>query len=211
MKFDVRALKGLNQLDFEQVHRWPHEVKIVVASIVVLFVLGLGSYMFIMPKLPLLQDAAAQETQLRTEYLAKQRLARNLPAYQAQYATLSADFKAMLKALPTSNETPGLLDDITYVGTTSGLSFRLLNWLPEREKTFYTELPIQLEVTGSYHAFGQFVAKLANLPRIVTLHDFSLEQHDEQLRLQLQARTYRANGQAKRQSNESHAASADAE
>ena len=80
----------------------------------------------------------------------------------------------MLKSLPTSNETPGLLDDITYVGTSAGLTFKLLNWQPEIPKEFYTELPIQIEVTGSYHEFGDFVSNIANLPRIVTLHDFEV-------------------------------------
>ena len=97
----------------------------------------------------------------------------------------------MLKSLPTSNETPGLLDDISYVGTTSGLTFRLLQWQPEIEKEFYTELPIQFEVTSQYHDFGQFVTKIATLPRIVTLHDFALTNETEGLRLQMQARTYR--------------------
>ena len=80
----------------------------------------------------------------------------------------------MLKSLPTSNETPGLLDDITYVGTSAGLTFRLLNWQQEIPKEFYTELPIEVEVKGSYHEFGSFVSSIAGLPRIVTLHDFEL-------------------------------------
>jgi len=97
----------------------------------------------------------------------------------------------MLKSLPTSNETPGLLDDITLVGTSAGLTFRLLNWKKEIPKEFYTELPIQMEVTGGYHNFGQFASDIAGLPRIVTVHDFAVTQEDNTLKLKVEAKTYR--------------------
>ncbi len=193
MNFDFQQLKKLNQLDFDQVHRWPREIRIVVAIIVALFVIILGNYLLIAPKLPQLEQSQQAEEKLRSQFLAKQRIASNLSMYQTQFAELEKDFSQMLKALPTSNETPGLLDDITYVGTTSGLRFQLLQWQPEQRKSFYTELPIQLEVTGQYHAFGQFVAKIANLPRIVTLHDFTVHFSDDNLQLQMQAQTYRTN------------------
>jgi type IV pilus assembly protein PilO len=83
------------------------------------------------------------------------------------------------------------LDDITYVGTSAGLTFRLLNWQQEIPKEFYTELPIEVEVKGSYHEFGSFVSSIAGLPRIVTLHDFELTSEEDSLRLQMQAKTYR--------------------
>ena len=191
MKFDVAQLKQLNELDFEQVATWPHEVKWVVAIVTALFSLGLGWFLLVSPKLPLLDSASAEEATLKSQYQAKYRTAVNLSSYQEKLKQMQQDFAFMLKSLPTSNETPGLLDDITYVGTTSGLTFRLLQWQPEIEKEFYTELPIQLEVTGKYHDFGQFVTKIATLPRIVTLHDFALTNETEGLRLQMQARTYR--------------------
>mgnify|MGYP001241320782 FL=1 len=59
-------------------------------------------------------------------------------------------------------------------------------------KEFYTELPIEMEVSGGYHNFGEFVSKVADLPRIVTLHDFSMTQTSSGLSLQLQAKTYRS-------------------
>ncbi|UTP72941.1 type 4a pilus biogenesis protein PilO [Alteromonas sp. LMIT006] len=193
MNFDFQQLKKLNQLDFDQAHRWSKEMRIVVAFSIAVFVSILASYLLVAPKLPLLEQSQLTETELRTQFLAKQRIASNLPAYQTQFAKLEEDFSQMLKALPTNNETPGLLDDITYVGTTSGLRFQLLQWQPEQRESFYTELPIQLEVTGQYHAFGQFVANIANLPRIVTLHDFTVNFSNNSLKLQMQAQTYRTN------------------
>ena len=191
MKFDVSKLKEINELDFEQVAVWPFEVKTVVAVFVAIIGLVGGYYALVESKLPTLEAAQKREEELKQNYQAKYRIAVNLTAYEEQLARLQSDFSSMLKSLPTSNETPGLLDDITLVGTSAGLTFRLLNWQQEVPKEFYTELPIQMEVTGGYHNFGQFASDIAGLPRIVTVHDFEISQEANTLKLKVQAKTYR--------------------
>lgn len=105
---------------------------------------------------------------------------------------MEAQFTELLRRLPSSNETPGLLDDLTYVGTSSGLTFLKIGWMPEVRKEFYTELPIKLEVIGKYHEFGQFVSKVSELPRIVSLHDFRIENAGNgELVFSVVAKTYR--------------------
>lgn len=192
MQFDFNKLKELNELDFDQIEIWPFEVKTVVALFVAIIALIGGYYTLVKDKLPMLEKAQLQEVDLKQSYQGKYNIAVNLPAYQDQLERLENDFSSMLKSLPTSNETPGLLDDITFVGTSSGLTFKLLNWQKEVPKEFYTELPIQIEVTGNYHAFGQFVSDIAALPRIVTVHDFEVTQELSTLKLKLAAKTYRA-------------------
>lgn len=190
-KFDFAKLKELNELDFEQIAIWPFEVKTVVALFVVIIVSAISYFGLISPKLPLLDTAEQKEAELKLQFEAKYRLAVNLSAYKKQLAKIEDDFSSMLKSLPTRNETPGLLDDITYVGTSAGLTFRLLNWENEIPKEFYTELPIKIEVSGGYHNFGEFVSKVAGLPRIVTMHDFDITTEQGGLRLSLLAKTYR--------------------
>jgi type IV pilus assembly protein PilO len=192
MKFDFTQLREIQDLDFEQVAVWPFEVKTLVAIIVALIGLVGGYYLMVDAKLPILEAAQKQETQLKQNYQAKYRIAVNLQAYEQQLSQLKSDFSSMLKSLPTSNETPGLLDDITLVGTSAGLTFRLLNWQREIPKEFYAELPIEMEVTGGYHNFGQFASEIAGLPRIVTVHDFEVTQEQNTLKLTVQAKTYRA-------------------
>ncbi len=192
MKFDINKLKEVNELDFEQVAIWPNEIKILVGFVCAIIVGAISYYAIISNKLPLLQSAQNDEIELRQTFEAKYSVAVNLSAYEEQLERMQKDFSSMLKSLPTSNETPGLLDDVTYVGTDAGLSFKLLNWQQEIPKEFYTELPIQIEVSGSYHEFGEFSSNVANLPRIVTLHDFDIEVKDGELIMRMQAKTYRA-------------------
>ncbi len=195
MKFDFNKLKEINDLDFEQLATWPFEVKSLVAVFVVVVGLVGGYYFLIKDKLPVLETAQKKELSLKQIYQGKYRIAVNLQAYEEQLTQLQNDFSSMLKSLPTSNETPGLLDDITLVGTSAGLTFRLLNWQREIPKEFYSELPIEMEVFGGYHDFGQFASEIAGLPRIVTVHDFEVTQEANTLKLKVQAKTYRTSNE----------------
>ena len=53
--------------------------------------------------------------------------------------------------------------------------------------------PSTSSVVGSYHKIGSFVSSVANLPRIVTLHDFTIEpvSGPDGLRMTIVAKTYR--------------------
>lgn len=191
LNFDLSEF-DINDIDFENMGSWPTAAKVAMALVVAIAVSVL-SYMFLVSgKISELEQAEANEQQLRKTYRIKYGAAVNLDSYKSQMTDMEQNFSLLLKRLPSSHETPGLLDDITYVGTTSGLTFIRINWLPEVENEFYTELPIQIEVIGDYHEFGQFVSKVAALPRIVTLHEFSIEDaRDKELRLNVVAKTYR--------------------
>ena len=80
-----------------------------------------------------------KEAELRSTYRTKYAVASRLEIYKQQMQEMEEKFSQLLKKLPTSNETPGLLDDLSYVGTTSGLTFVKIGWLPEIKKEFYTE------------------------------------------------------------------------
>ena len=182
----------INDLDLENMGSWPVTVKVIFAIIVAALVSILSYYLLIDSKIDQLRADKQKETELRQLYQSRYAAAVNLEAYREQMKEMEQTFSFLLKQLPTTHETPGLLDDITYVGTTSGLNFLKINWEPEVEKEFYTELPIRIDVVGDYHRFGNFVSEVAKLPRIVSLHDFTIQADgDNRLRFNVVAKTYR--------------------
>lgn len=182
----------INDLDLENMGSWPVTVKVIFAVIVAALVSVLSYYLLIDSKIDQLRADKQKETELRQLYQSRYAAAVNLEAYREQMKEMEQTFSFLLKQLPTTHETPGLLDDITYVGTTSGLNFLRINWEPEVEKEFYTELPIRIDVVGDYHQFGNFVSEVAKLPRIVSLHDFTIQADgDNRLRFNVVAKTYR--------------------
>ena len=191
IKFDASQF---DNLELDNIGQWPAAAKLLLAIFLAVVVLGLGYMGLISDQIKKLDRVYAEEGKLKQSYRTKYHIAANLDLFRAQMLEAEDTFANQLRSLPNSHETPGLLDDITFIGTTSGLDFVKLEWQPEISKEIYNELPIDIEVIGPYHSFGQFVSKIAGLPRIVTLHDFNIEiaQSDtETLNLKLQAKTYR--------------------
>lgn len=191
MKFDASQFENL---ELENIGQWPTAAKLVLTIFLSVVVLGLGYVGLVSDKIKQLEQVIAEEATLKESYKAKYHVAANLELFRAQMLEAEDIFANQLRRLPNSHETPGLLDDITFVGTISGLNFVKLEWQPEIRKEIYIELPIDIEVNGSYHSFGNFVSKVAGLPRIVTLHDFKIDimsKNKDTLNLKLKAKTYR--------------------
>jgi len=62
-------------------------------------------------------------------------------------------------------------------------------------KDYYAELPISIKVSGRYHDIGAFAGDIANLSRIVTLHNLNVVSAPRDasgaLAMEATARTYR--------------------
>ena len=184
----------LGDLDVNNIGSWPNPVKIIIMVIVFVAVLGGGYYGYLTDKLQLLERAELKEVDLRKDYEAKSEKAANLEAYRAQKAEMEATFGALLRQLPSDTEVPGLLDDITRTALDNELTIESIELQNERNTEFYVELPIDIVVEGSYHKIGSFVSGVANLSRIVTLHDFIISPQDgnpENLKMTILAKTYR--------------------
>lgn len=191
MNFD---LSQFDDLELENIGQWPVAAKLLLSIFLAVVVMFMGYFFLISDKMDLLDRVVVEESTLKQQFSSKYRIAANLELFKAQMIEAESIFATQLRSLPNSHEIPGLLDDITFIGTTSGLDFVKLNWQPEIVKEIYIELPIDIEVIGSYHQFGNFVSEIAGLPRIVTLHDFNIDiaqASNEMLRLKLQAKTYR--------------------
>lgn len=192
-------LRGLDiaSLDLNNVGAWPAAFKALILLLLFVVVLVLGYFFYLTDKQTLLETAQKQETSLKAEYESKAFQAANLPQYRQQKEEMEASFGAMLRQLPSDTEVPGLIEDITLAALDNGLTIESIDLQPERKAEFYVELPITIVVTGEYHDIGAFVSAVANLSRIVTLHDFKIQPSPSpaNLKMSIVAKTYRYLGE----------------
>jgi type IV pilus assembly protein PilO len=94
--------------------------------------------------------------------------------YKKRMEDAQAKFNIAAKALPEKDEVPSLLTSISLVGSEAGLEFLLFKPEAEVLKDFYAELPITMELSGSYHDLGVFFDQLAGMPRIVNINKFEI-------------------------------------
>ncbi len=198
LKDQLEQLQNVDfaNLDPNNIGMWPLALKAIVLVIAFIAALGGGYYFYVMPLLEEQANLARQEQTLRSEFEQKAGQAANLEELKQQRVEMEDSFGALLRQLPSDTEVPGLLEDITLTGLDAGLKFQAIQLQPERRQEFYIELPISITVEGLYHNMGAFVSGVANLSRIVTLHDFRIapaagNADGGVLVMQIEARTYR--------------------
>lgn len=190
---EVKTFNWNDLNDPDTIGVWPGPVKLLIGVLLFSALLGAGYWFHIKDMQGELAIAAGAEDGLKADLESKAVLAANLDAYRQQMMDMEDSFGDLLRQLPGQTEVPGLLEDITFTGLGSGLEISKIALQNEVTKEFYIELPINIEVTGTYHDFGAFVSGVSSLSRIVTLHDFSITSGDKNggLHMKITARTYR--------------------
>ena len=192
--FDRASLqfKGLNP---QQPGQWPLLPKIfawvaagAAALLVVWFVLVSGAS-------DQLDAERKIEPGLKDDYRSKLSQAVNLSELRKQKQQVQEYVTQLERQLPGKAEMDALLSDINQAGIGRGLQFELFRPGQVEIKDYYAVLPIALRVTGRFHDVGAFTADVANLSRIVTLHNLAItplaKDASGNLTMDAVARTYR--------------------
>ncbi len=176
--------------------QWPLLPKLASFLLAIVVVVILGWVALLSSQSDELQAERDKEPQLKSEYQAKVAQAVNLAELRKQRIQVEEYVKQLEKQLPGKADMDALLSDINQAGLGRGLDFELFRPGQVVVKDYYAELPIAIRVTGRFHDIGAFTADIANLSRIVTLHNMvvgSVVAKDAQgnLYMDATARTYR--------------------
>ena len=70
--------------------------------------------------------------------------------------------------IPSDEELPNLLDAISAEAQRTGVELTLIQPVGATEEQYYTRRVYDMAVIGGYHQIGEFLTRVASLPRIVT-------------------------------------------
>ena len=201
VNFDVNAwfaqaqdqFRGLNPNEPGQ---WPLLPKLAAFALTAVAVVALGWFAVLSGQNDELQGQRDREPQLKEEFRSKMAQAVNLGELRKQRIQVEEYVKQLEKQLPGKAEMDALLSDINQAGLGRGLDFDLFRPGQVDVKEYYAELPIAIRVTGRYHDIGAFTGDIANLSRIVTLHNLNIgsstgKDSSGTLFMEATARTYR--------------------
>jgi len=193
MKFDELQ----HHLEPDNIGTAPMSIKVGVFAVLFVAIIGAGLYFDTQEQLKVLEKHEKKEVQLKKEFETKADQAAKLELYKEQLAEMEVSFGALLRQLPETTEVESLLVDVSQTGLAAGLEIKKFKPSDEEKKGFYAELPISLEVAGSFHQLANFISGIAALPRIVTISNMNLEpfnkeiQTDGKLNMKATAKTYR--------------------
>jgi type IV pilus assembly protein PilO len=173
-QFLARGAVQFQGLDPSQPGQWPLLPRAAVWGLTVICVLAVGWVLVLSDAASRLETQRGSENVLREEFRTKLNQATNLVELRKQRLQVQEYVNQLERQLPGRAELEGMLSDINQSGLGRGLQFESFKPGQVLVRDYYAELPIALKVTGKYHDIGSFVADIANLSRIVTLHDMVL-------------------------------------
>jgi len=188
-----------HHLEPDNIGTAPMGIKLGVFIFLFVAIIAAGIYFDTQNQLKELERHERKEVELKEEFRVKADQAAKLELYKEQLAEMEASFGALLRQLPETTEVESLLVDVSQTGLAAGLEVKKFKPSAEEKKGFYAELPIALEVSGSFHQLATFISGIAALPRIVTISDMKLEPFDKKdeistggkLSMSATAKTYR--------------------
>jgi type IV pilus assembly protein PilO len=168
------AASQFRDLNPSEPGQWPVLPKAAAFGLLALAVVVLGWFLLLSGADDELEAERAKEPALKLDYRAKLAQAVNLPELRKQKLQVQEYVTQLEKQLPGKAEMDALLSDINQAGLGRGLQFELFRPGQVVVRDYYAELPITIRISGRYHELGAFAADIANLSRIVTLHDMAI-------------------------------------
>jgi type IV pilus assembly protein PilO len=149
----------------------------VAVSLVVLYVAN--SFWYSGAK----QEVEAEETRLET-LQTQNRTAQTLAISAGQdveekMALFERHIAQLEQLIPGSEEVAAVVDEISVVAREVGVDVNLIRPEQAEPGLFYAKQTYQIRVLGEYHDIGEFLTRIASLPRIITPMDVQLDPYDD--------------------------------
>jgi len=129
-----------------------------------------------MPKQKKIKELDAKIDTQNNEIAASQAKAAKLEILKQENERLIKRINELKEQLPEEKEISSLLKQVSDLGIASGLSIK--SWKPGQKTTHSSgivyEIPVSVDVEGTYHNLGYFLSSLTKLNRIVNISDMKL-------------------------------------
>jgi type IV pilus assembly protein PilO len=164
---------------------------VIISLLVVMFL--------ILPKNKEIKRLSAEITKQENQIAADQVKASKLVTLKVENEKLKKRLDELKLQLPEEKEVTGLLKQVSDQGIKAGL--KIVSWKPEQKKDHASgmiyEIPVSVELSGSYHSLAIFFSSLTKLNRIVNISDIKMgdpkPQRDEaMLKISFKATTFSA-------------------
>jgi type IV pilus assembly protein PilO len=107
---------------------------------------------------------------------------------KAEAERFASDLEVMRRLVPTGNEVPALLEQVSTAARRVGLDISDVQPLPLLQGDQYDAYKYRLSVRGDYHEIGVLLANIGSLQRIVAPINLTLAPASQQARAQGPAR-----------------------
>lgn len=123
-----------------------------------------------------LDEAKVTELEDANQKAAREFASGSIEELRAQAAENRSALTVMRRLVPTGNEVPALLEEVSTAARRAGLDVGGVVPEPVIAGERFDTYRYTVTIIGGYHQFGEFLANVGSLPRIVAPVNFSIVQ-----------------------------------
>jgi type IV pilus assembly protein PilO len=146
-----------------------------VAAVIAALICGGFYYFWYSEALETQKTQEARLADLQTQIRALEATANKLPEFQREVQALEARLETLKRILPPEKEMPDLMRRLQYLAAQSNLQIRKFNPAAPVQKDFYQEVPVNLDLEGTYHNLGAFLDRVSRMSRLVNVGDLKIK------------------------------------
>jgi type IV pilus assembly protein PilO len=165
--------------DVKRIYEWPLGARVLVLAVISILILLLGYVIDIRPYKEKIQIGRQQESDLKGQLQLMFDKQITMVHDIAQLPDLKALLAKWQQNILSKDELPGVLDQILKLGQDSQLKIVAFNPAREVKDGIYYKTPVTIDMNGTYDQIAAFISKLANMPKIVNIDDFTLNNNSE--------------------------------
>ena len=177
----------------------PTYAKVIIAVLPSIIIIALVLFLVINPKMKKIKDIKSKIDKQNNEIASSQAKAAKLEMLKMENERLVIRINELKEQLPEEKEISTLLKQVSDLGIAAGLEIK--SWKPSPKVTHPSgivyEIPVSVNVEGTYHNLGYFLSSLTRLNRIVNIMDMKLggpkrERSESVLQVSFKASTFSA-------------------
>jgi type IV pilus assembly protein PilO len=146
-----------------------------VAAVVAALICGGFYWFWYSAALETQKKQEAKLAELQKQIRALEATANKLPEFQREVQALEARLETLKRILPPEKEMPDLMRRVQYLAAQSSLQIRKFNPANPVQKDFFQEVPVNLDVEGTYHNLGAFLDRVSRMSRLVNVGNVKIK------------------------------------
>ena len=155
--------------------RLPLAGQLGVSALIAALLCGGFYYFWYADALETQKKQEARLADLQKQIRALEATANKLPEFQREVQALEARLETLKRILPPEKEMPDLMRRVQYLAAQSSLSIKKFNPATPAQKEFYQEVPINLDIEGTYHNLGAFLDRISRMSRLINVGNVKIK------------------------------------
>jgi type IV pilus assembly protein PilO len=157
-----------------QLFKLPQKIKLIVLLILVIAIGAIYYVVGYLPKgeeLKRLETEVANKERIKIESMA---IAANREKLEEEVSLMNEKLKHALTLLPNETDIRGILRQLSILAGKVGIDFLYFRPGGVANKGLFSEIPIDLRLSGSFNEIAVYFDRIGKLSRIINIRDISM-------------------------------------